>query len=500
MANYDDPISTVTGQPYPNYVDKFKAIDFLKMAAREGMNYLKENAIGKGDPGAMGSPGAWIDKNDPNYQESIYADKPMEMKAAEIPDLLHASPHKFEKFAMDNMGRGEGIQAFGWGLYFSDSKAVNRHYLKKFGRQITIPQKAYEDAFADMLPNWDKLDSVVADIYKKQSEAVLELSKVHPGKKPGELYQQYWKTNPKEDTLARLAEIFEDDTSSTMAKRELESLNLKHLDEIDQEYGTNTYEVIKGLKDKMKKGAYNYEVTLHKGKQPSEYSYLKWYDKPKKDQVKKIEEALKKKGVPEKVSEIPEDVLSMSQEDIDKFLGSDIEELLYWKDVDDKGLDLIFEINEKTKAFVETKRRRPGAAFADLTDPEDIVISSFDNLEEQSAGQIKDAIHLFKIYKKQLDPKLVKDLEPLVHDLSKTEVIKKDLYDTKTIYDNLTALFGGGSEGQREASLFLKDAGIDGIEYPARSLSGRASKTEKNYVIFDADAAHIERRSNGKLR
>ena len=39
---------------------------------------------------------------------------------------LHASPHSFRKFSTDFMGKGEGAQAYGWGLYFAETPKVNR--------------------------------------------------------------------------------------------------------------------------------------------------------------------------------------------------------------------------------------------------------------------------------------------------------------------------------------------------------------------------------------
>lgn len=45
---------------------------------------------------------------------------------------LHASPHKFRKFSTEAMGTGEGAQAYGWGLYFSENLLVNRAYFKQF--------------------------------------------------------------------------------------------------------------------------------------------------------------------------------------------------------------------------------------------------------------------------------------------------------------------------------------------------------------------------------
>lgn len=46
---------------------------------------------------------------------------------------LHASPHSFRKFSTDFMGKGEGAQAYGWGLYFAESEIVNQKYLRQFG-------------------------------------------------------------------------------------------------------------------------------------------------------------------------------------------------------------------------------------------------------------------------------------------------------------------------------------------------------------------------------
>ena len=47
---------------------------------------------------------------------------------------LHASPHSFRKFSTDFMGKGEGAQAYGWGLYFAENPKVNRSYLNQFAQ------------------------------------------------------------------------------------------------------------------------------------------------------------------------------------------------------------------------------------------------------------------------------------------------------------------------------------------------------------------------------
>ncbi|MFN3856533.1 MAG: hypothetical protein ACK4RV_02205 [Caulobacter sp.] len=40
----------------------------------------------------------------------------------------HGSPHIFDSFSLDNIGTGEGAQAFGWGLYFAGKKEVAKYY------------------------------------------------------------------------------------------------------------------------------------------------------------------------------------------------------------------------------------------------------------------------------------------------------------------------------------------------------------------------------------
>ena len=51
--------------------------------------------------------------------------------AASTIKAFHGTPHKIDKFSMDNIGTGEGAQAYGHGLYFADSEDVARSYQKK---------------------------------------------------------------------------------------------------------------------------------------------------------------------------------------------------------------------------------------------------------------------------------------------------------------------------------------------------------------------------------
>ena len=50
----------------------------------------------------------------------------------------HGTPHKVDKFRTENIGTGEGAQAYGYGLYFADSRGVAESYMDKFKGEQTF--------------------------------------------------------------------------------------------------------------------------------------------------------------------------------------------------------------------------------------------------------------------------------------------------------------------------------------------------------------------------
>ncbi|MEI7578607.1 MAG: hypothetical protein WCJ58_01050 [bacterium] len=50
---------------------------------------------------------------------------------------FHGTPYKFDKFTLDNIGGGEGAQAFGWGLYFAGDKEIAEWYRKKLSVDLS---------------------------------------------------------------------------------------------------------------------------------------------------------------------------------------------------------------------------------------------------------------------------------------------------------------------------------------------------------------------------
>ncbi len=41
---------------------------------------------------------------------------------------FHGSPYRFDKFSLEHMGKGEGAQVYGWGLYFAGKREVAEYY------------------------------------------------------------------------------------------------------------------------------------------------------------------------------------------------------------------------------------------------------------------------------------------------------------------------------------------------------------------------------------
>jgi len=116
-------INAITARRQPTFEEK------VKLAKMVG-TYLKQNMMGRQPEGAwfknrgFGIPG---ENPERKREEAIYAEPKYNWSMGEV-DAFHGSPHKFEKFTNKAIGSGEGHQAFGWGLYFSDEKSIAEAY------------------------------------------------------------------------------------------------------------------------------------------------------------------------------------------------------------------------------------------------------------------------------------------------------------------------------------------------------------------------------------
>lgn len=246
-------------------------------------------------------------------------------------DVWHGSPHRFKRFTTEKIGTGEGAQAFGWGLYFTSQKSIARHYAKALQKQ----QRSIAGFIRGLSPY--ETDSLVEQIRKSSIPELLDGLPFGTKKIQNHLIDELGSGGNLEK------QIFEDALTSIGVK--------------------------------LKDDSYTYKATLHKGKDPSEYTWLDW-DKP--------------------VS----------------------------KSIDDKILDAVISM-PKTVSGLRLENRK--------------------NIE---AGRFKSG---------------------------------------QELYGQISGMLGS----DKKASIWLKDHGIDGIRYPAGTLSGGGKGT--NYVVFDENAVTIEK-------
>ncbi len=76
----------------------------------------------------------------------------------------HGSPHDFDQFTTNAMGTGEGVHAFGWGLYFAGKKQIANHYREALSRNRTPPREVLRRYFSpgNIVPSYSGFDRVIA--------------------------------------------------------------------------------------------------------------------------------------------------------------------------------------------------------------------------------------------------------------------------------------------------------------------------------------------------
>jgi hypothetical protein len=175
-------------------------------------------------------------------------------------EAWHGSPYMFDKFSTSAMGTGEGAQAFGWGLYFTDLKSIAEGYANALSTEevsnYTLNGKGLPKILSPYLydSRTTKKD-LLTDIEQaiKSSKSTLSNSKGFP---------QY--------------DIIKNEINQLT---EAKSLLINSKEEIIFKPNRNLY-----------------KVTLQEGKTPSEYNWLEW-DKSITDlQIASIKVQNKKAG------------------------------------------------------------------------------------------------------------------------------------------------------------------------------------------------------------
>ena len=98
---------------------------------------------------------------------------PIGLGMAGVIRAYHASPHDFNKFSLDHIGKGEGNQAYSRGLYFGENPAVIDDYFHKFNQpEVFIGDRPFEDQLLEhAVENWPSTPE-----YEKIYERILRLA------------------------------------------------------------------------------------------------------------------------------------------------------------------------------------------------------------------------------------------------------------------------------------------------------------------------------------
>jgi hypothetical protein len=228
---------------------------------------------------------------------------------------FHGSPYKFSKFENKAIGSGEGAQAFGYGHYITESPEVAKWYKKPptgatQGKQMMyeIPGLTVEEA--NKVPSW-----IWNDLARYQEQSPKDVLRV---------------IDDFESQFARRAR------ETQIKIKEGKSLQpwileeqLRNVNDVVDTLQKTRETIQKGAKPDFKLGGL-YETTIHKGKQPSEYTYLEW-DKPigkKAESVKPLMNIGKEEANAAWVPRIGDTAKGFKPAPLEQWTGKDIYEWL----------------------------------------------------------------------------------------------------------------------------------------------------------------------------
>lgn len=193
------------GTPRAEPLDAFNAASAAPMAGVAGR---VSGAVPKGALGSGGSDVMRVAANDANASAPSIAlnamEKPQGIRA------YHGSPHDFDKFSLDHIGKGEGNQSYGRGLYFADSEDVAKGY--RDGLSKGSPGHMYEvniNAQPEQFLDWDAplgqqsefVKNALLPLAKEQAEYELVRRTRNHARNDAQIRQLFGKEPPPREPL-----------------------------------------------------------------------------------------------------------------------------------------------------------------------------------------------------------------------------------------------------------------------------------------------------------
>jgi hypothetical protein len=165
------------------------------------------------------------------------------LKSKSQVDAYHGTGYEFDKFSAKKIGTGEGAQAFGWGLYFTDVKEIANEYAKKI-------------SFKNTVDNFLKEIGAEGATYRVWNEIISYM--------------------PEESKGEWLMEAIDQNYYDTFRE-----------EEVDQLRKFAEYKIKNNNKLPVSKNVYS--VILHQGKTPDQYTWLEWDKQVDEKTINKIE-------------------------------------------------------------------------------------------------------------------------------------------------------------------------------------------------------------------
>lgn len=363
-------------------------------------------------------------------------------------DAFHGSPYEFDKFTTQKIGTGEGAQAFGWGLYFTDLESIAKGYAEKLA-------KAKYDA-----KSFGEENIGIAN------RAILNIES----------------TGSVDNAIKFLKDLIEKNKNGDTSKTK------EILDFIEKN------------KDKFTVSKTLYKVSLHEGKTPEQYNWLVW-DKTVGEKIaSKIPISIRRK-----IFDFNEEKLNEAIDKASKPYKVKNKQLVSVENIKDFYEKLGFE-GEKLDRLVANRIKSGATYFAfvleeSLVSPSEFFQDKEDAQKYLDSYKIERNEYLFppNSIKSSLDIRneIKKDFDVFDYNITGEELYKRVIERlTDSDYDrSLEWLSTKGMPSSRIASLFLLENGIDGIKYPAESVARGATSDNArgfNYVVFDENAVSIK--------
>ena len=210
----------------------------------------------------------------------------------------HGSPYSFDKFSTDKIGAGEGNQAFGWGLYFTDLEDIARNYAHKLSDR-------------DVLINGMNLSEFWKSI---QNPIIKDKAKF------------LWEADSKKDFDKSVVEIIDDIENERGTLFSSNKFSEKQKEGALVFFKNATFEEVRPNRNL-------YKVSINEAKDPKDYNWISW-DKPiNKKQSQAIQAQAKKEGVesgyfgPDPYLKFPEDQVS---EEIGREVYKSLQDINKW--------------------------------------------------------------------------------------------------------------------------------------------------------------------------